>query len=301
MTDTAAEGSVAEPSAVSAGAPDVQPAVVDNGSAITSEANPFSGLQDEGARKWVETKGYKSTDDVVKAALSLEQRLGTSISPPAADAPADEWNKFYSKLPEQMRPIESPDKLDFKRPEGLPENLPYSDELASAAKGWMHEAKLSATQAQAVHDKFAGFMAGQQQAVLEAQTKAASETHADLTREWGPLDSEGFKAKHALADRAAKKLGLVDAFKQTGVILQDGTLTNPQIAKAMAEVGERLFKEDTIGGDDTVVVTDNPFKRDADGNLGNITAINTLVKNDPERAKRLAREAGEDPKSWGLR
>lgn len=300
MTDTAAEGSVAQPSAVPAGAPDVQPAVVDNGSAITSEANPFSGLQDEGARKWVETKGYKSTDDVVKAALSLEQRLGTSITPPMDDAPKDEWDKFYLKLPEAMRPIESADKLDLKRPEGLPEDLPWNAEAETAFKQWAAEDGLTAKQAQGQLDKFARFQAEQFTAQREAQAKAVTETHADLTKEWGPLDSDGFKTKLAMADRAAKGLGLVDAFKQTGVILADGSLTHPQIAKAMAAIGESMFREDTIGND-PVAVGSNPFKRNADGKLGNLSDINALVKNDPERAKRLAVEAGENPLMWGLK
>jgi len=293
MTDTATEGSVVQETA-SAGAPDVQPEVVDNGSATTTESNPFSGLHDEGARKWVETKGYKSPEDIVKAAQSLEQRLGTSLTIPKDDAPAEEWDKFYSKLPEPMRPVESPDKLDFKRPEGLPEELPYNEDLATAAKSWMHEAKLSPTQAQAVHDRFAGFMADQQKAALDAQSRAVSDTAADLTKEWGPQDSEGFKQKLALADRAAKKLGLDVAFKKTGVILPDGALTDPQIAKALAVVGETMFAEDTIGND-PVSGGANPFAGE-----GNITQIMALAKNDPDKAKRLAKEAGKDPRKWGL-
>jgi hypothetical protein len=43
-------------------------------------------------------------------------------------------------------------------------------------------------------------------------------------------------------------------------------------------------------------VTDNPFKGQR-----NISAISNLVKNDPQKAARLAREAGEDPRNWGLR
>lgn len=295
--DTATEGSVVQETA-SAGAPDVQPAVVDNGSPAPAPTDPFSGLQDEGARKWVETKGYKSPSDVVKAAQSLEERLGTSISVPKEDAPAEEWKKFHDRLPEAMRPVESADKLDLKRPEGLPEGLPWNADAEAAFKTWAVEDGLSAKQAQGQLDKFAKFQAEQFTALQEKQAKAVSDTHSDLTKEWGPLDSEGFKTKLALADRAASKLGLVDAFKEAGVILPDGSLTNPQIAKALSVVGESMFREDTIG-DDRTVITDNPFKRDADGKP-NLTGINALVKSDPDRAKRLAREAGENPTRWGL-
>lgn len=297
MTESAAEGSVeaTADAASSAGAPEAQAAVADNGSAATADNDPFAGLQDEGARNWVDTKGYKTPEDIIKAAQSLEQRLGTSLTPPKDDAPAEEWDKFYGKL---GRP-ESPDKYEFARPEGLPEDLPYNQEMADVSKTWMHEAGLNGKQAQAIHDKFAGYMADQQKQALAAQAEAVEATHADLTKEWGPTDSEGFKAKQELAGRAAKKLGLMESFQKGGLVLADGAMTDPQLAKALSVVGETMFKEDTIGND-PLAVGGNPFKRDNGGNR-NLSGINSLVKNDPERAKRLAREAGESPEKWGLR
>lgn len=294
MTEPAADGSVVQPSAVPAGTPEVQPAVVDNGSAAPAGNDPFSGLPED-TRKWVDTKGYKTPEDIVNAYRNAEQKLGAAITPPKDDAPEEEWGKFYDKL---GRP-EKPEAYDFKRPEGLPAELPYSDELASTSKNWMHDAGLNPKQAQSIHDKFAGFMADQQKAVLTAQAAAVETTHADLTKEWGPLDSDGFKQKLALADRATKNLGLTEAFKSAGVILPDGSLTNPQIAKAFAAVGEAMFREDTIGSD-PAAVSANPFKKDGKGNR-NVSAMSALVKSDPSKAARLAKEAGEDPRAWGLK
>ena len=298
--EPATEGSVDAPAVADApaGTPDVQPAVVDNGSAAPADTDPFSGLS-EGTRKWVETKGYKSPEDIATAYMNAEQKLGASVTVPKEDAPKEEWDKFYSRLPEAMRPPESPDKYEFARPEGLPEDLPYNQEMADVSKTWMHEAGLNGKQAQAIHDRFAGYMADQQKQALAAQAEAVEATHADLTKEWGPTDSEGFKAKQELASRAAKKLGLMESFQKGGLVLADGAMTDPQLAKALSVVGETMFKEDTIGND-PLAVGGNPFKRDNAGNR-NLSGINSLVKNDPERAKRLAREAGEDPKKWGLR
>lgn len=294
MSDSAEAGSVTAETS-SAGAPATPAAPADNGSAAGAD-NPFSGLQDEGARKWVETKGYKSVADVVTAAHSLEQRLGTAITIPAADAPKEEWDKFVSKLPEDRRPVASPDKLEFKRPEGLPEDVPYSAELAEASKSWMHEAELTPKQAQAVHDKFVGYMAEQAQAQQAQVAKSVEETHDALVKEWGPQDSEGFKEKLELANRAMKKLGLVDAYKEKGILLPDGALTNQQIAIAFSAIGEAMFKEDKIG-DDGVPGAVNPFKRKADGSR-DLAGINALVASDPERARRMAKEAGENPDLW---
>lgn len=297
MTDQAEAGSVAA---------DVQQAGnlagategADNGSAAQSEQTWFSGLS-EGNRKLVETKGWTSPDSIEKVLTSyseMERLQGETLRVPAEDATPEDWDKFYSKLPENMRPVSDPEKLEFKRPEGLPEDLPYNDELANASKAWMAEAKLSPAQSQAMHDKFAGYMADMASAQQQEIARSVETTHDDLVKDWGPQTSEGFKEKLELANRAMKKLGLVDAYKAKGILLPDGSLTEPTIAKAFAEVGAAMFKEDTIG-DDGNVSKGNPFKKDAGGNR-NMTAISALIKSDPERARRLAREAGENPEQW---
>lgn len=295
MSDQAEAGSVAVETPP-AGAPATPAVAVDNGSAAATESNPFSGLS-EGARKWVDTKGYKSHEDVVSAALSLEQKLGTSVTVPAPDAPKEEWDKFHSKLPETMRPVASPDKIEFKRPEGLPENLPYDEGLANTSKAWMVEAGLTSKQSQAMHDKFAGHMAEMATAQQAAIAKSVETTHDELVKDWGPKDSDGFKEKLTVADRAMKKLGLVDAYKAKGILLADGSLTDPQIAKAFQAIGEAMFKEDTINNDPASSGV-NPFKRGPDGKIVSPTAISALIQSDPERAKRMCREAGENPDQW---
>lgn len=294
MTDLATAGSVVA-DAPPAGTPATPPATTENGSAVVVET-PFSGLS-EGTRKWVETKGYKSVEDAISGGMNAESRLGTAISLPADDASAEEWNeKVFSRLPEAMRPITSPDKVEYKRPEGLPENLPYSEELANASKAWAAEAGATPKVAQAYHDKFVGYMAEQAQAQQVAIAQSVEKTADDLVKDWGPMDSDGFKEKLTVANRAMKNLGLVDVFKAKGILLPDGTLTDPQVARAYQAIGDAMFREDTINADG-VVAGENPFKKDGNGQR-NLTAISALVKSDPERAKRLAREAGENPDLW---
>lgn len=298
MTDSAQAGSVEESETLPAGNPEQPSTPADNGSAAESDKAWFDGLS-EGNRKLAETKGWLAPDGVEKALTSyaeLERQQGDALKVPAPEAAQEEWDAFYSRLPEPMRPIESPDKLEFTRPEGLPEDLPYSDELANAAKPWMHEARLSPQQAQIMHDKFTGYMAEAAKAEQTRIAEAVETTADDLVKEWGPADSEGYKTKLELANRAMKNLGLVDSYKAKGILLPDGALTEPQIAKAFAAIGEAMFKEDTIGADGTRG-GENPFKKNANGER-NITAISALVKSDPERARRLAREAGENPDLW---
>jgi len=270
----------------------------ENGSAEGAAISWLNGLS-EGNRKLAETKGWNSTEGLDKALTSyveLEQRQGSMIALPAADAPPEEWQeKVLSRLPEAMRPAPSPDKIEYKRPEGLPADLPYNDDLATASKQWAVDAKLSSAQAQVIHDGFVK-MAAQQVAAQQAEIgKAVETTHGELVRAWGPQDSEGFKRKHELANRAMKKLGLVESYKAKGILLPDGALTEPQIAKAFAEIGERMFREDTVDHG-SVPTGVNPFKEETK----NVTQQSAIKKNDPTLARRLIREAGKDPRNFGL-
>jgi hypothetical protein len=298
MTDLAETGSVVveTPPAGNLEKPVV---TVDNGSATDTAKSWFDGLS-EGNRKLADTKGWTKSEGGIEKVLTsyaeLERLQGESLRVPAADAPKEDWEKFHSRLPEDMRPLSSPEKVEYKRPEGLPENVPYDEGLANASKAWAVEAGATPKVAQAYHDKFVGYMAEQVKAQEVAVAKAVETTHDDLVKDWGPKDSDGFKQKQELANRAAKKLDLVDAFKAKGVLLPDGALTDAKIARAMQAVGEAMFKEDTIDGGNANT-GENPFKRDANGGR-NISAISALVKSDPERAKRLAREAGENPDLW---
>lgn len=48
----------------------------------------------------------------------------------------------------------------------------------------------------------------------------------------------------------------------------------------------------------TPITDTNPFKRDADGKIPNLTAIANLCRADPRKAILLCKEAGEQLDSW---
>ncbi|MBZ9703054.1 MULTISPECIES: hypothetical protein [unclassified Mesorhizobium] len=297
MTDLADAGSVAA-SSQPAGNPERPPAGADNGSAVLAGKSWFDGLS-EGNRKLAEAKGWtkpESLDRVFTSYAELERRQGESLRVPARDAPKEDWDKFHARLPEAMRPLTSPEKVEYRRPDGLPETFAYSDELAQASKAWAVEAGATPKIAQAYHDRFVGYMAEQAAAQQAALARSVEATHDDLVKDWGPADSDGFRQKLEVANRAMKKLGLVDAYKQKGILLPDGALTDPQIARAFQAIGEAMFREDTIDAD-AAPRGQNPFRRNAAGER-NVSAISALVKSDPQRARRLAREAGENPDLW---
>lgn len=293
MSDQAEAGSVAAQQP--AGTPATPTDAPANGSSGAPETNPFSGLS-EGTRKWVETKGYKTLDDALAGGMNAESRLGSAITVPGADAPKEDWEKFHERLPEDFRPVKSADQIEYARPADLPENVPYSEDLANASKAWAAEAGASKKVAQTYHDKFLGFMAEQALARDAAIAQSVETTHDALVKDWGPVESEAYKAKLEMANRTAKKLDLVETFKEKGILLPDGALTDARIAKAFSLIGETMFKDDGLA-DAGISGGENPFKKDANG-ARNMTAISALVKRDPERAKRMAREAGENPDVW---
>lgn len=296
MTDLADAGSVA--ARQPAGNLARPPANGDNGSAPPAGQSWFDGLS-EGNRKIAETKGWtkpESLDRVFTSYAELERQQGESLRVPASDAPKEDWDRFHARLPETMRPVTSSEKVEYRRPDGLPENFAYSDELANASKAWAVEAGASPKIAQAYHDKFVGYMAEQAKAQQTALARSVETTHDDLVKDWGPTNSDGFRQRLEVANRAMKKLGLVNAYKAKGILLPDGALTDPQIAKAFHAIGEAMFREDTIDGG-ARSSGGNPFKRNAAGER-NLTDISALVRNDPARARRLAREAGENPALW---
>ncbi|TIM25856.1 MAG: hypothetical protein E5Y69_26750, partial [Mesorhizobium sp.] len=82
----------------------------------------FDGLS-EGNRKLAETKGWtkpESLDRVFTSYAELERQQGESLRVPAADAPGEDWDRFHARLPLAMRPLTSPDKVEYRRPDGLP-------------------------------------------------------------------------------------------------------------------------------------------------------------------------------------
>jgi len=286
MTDIATDGSVAaegvQPQA-SAGTPDGADATrLTNGSGTEGSNDWLAGLQDEGTRTKIEAKGYKTPDDLAKAYFNLESKLGQALVPPGEGAGQDEWNAFYEKL---GRP-EKPEGYQFKMPEGVPEDMPYDAESAEKFKAWAHEAGLTPSQAQVIHDKFLADTAARMGSAQQDIMKTVEDAHRAIVKEWGDPESETYQRNVELADRAARKLGLVDALKRRGVIGADGSVMDADFAFALSKIGGELYAEDKLHGGPTAMR--NPFSE----KHFNLTEQGKLVREDPEMAKAFIRSAG---------
>jgi len=220
-----------------------------NGSAAVTASDPFAGLQNAESLEWIKSKGFKALDPVVESARyadkvksEFEDFKGKALTLPLPDAKQEEWDAYYAKI---GRP-EKPEGYEFKLPEGLPENLPYDAERATAYKTVSHLAGLTPKQAQVVHDWAAKDAAGQFLAMKQAETKQVEAADVEIVKDWGPHDSDGYKTNLQHADRAINKLGIMDELKAGGYLTSEGNVKMPKLAKALALVGRQLYAEDTL-------------------------------------------------------
>ncbi len=289
MTDSAEAGSVPE---AAAGNPQSATPPPDNGSAGAG-GSWLDGLS-EGNRTVAKAKGWdkdaQGLDKALTSYTELEKQLGSSLRPPKEDAAPEEWNAFYDKLGRPKEPT-----YEFKRPQDYPADLPYDDALAKEAMPAFHDAGLNTKQAQKLHDWFVQANAKRMHDYQQGVAQSITQANDDLIKEWGPKDSELFKTRLELANKALKRLGLIDELKQAGVLLPDGTLTRASLAKAFAVVGDKMFREDTIDVGNMPAGT-NPWK----ASTINRTIQSAIQKKDPALARRLIREAGRNPADYGL-
>lgn len=285
---SAAAGNLAEANAV----------VAENGAQAAASGDWLSGLE-EGNRKTVESKGWKSPNDTIKSYADLERQFSDvsskALTLPGDDAKPEDLDAFFGKLGMP----EKPEGYDFKMPDGLPENLPYDADFAKEFKAMARDARLPAKQAQALHDAYVKNFAAKMQAGAEAQAKAKAEAeqraHTELSQVWGSPDSETHKEKIGFVARALDQSGIKDEAVAMGIMDAQGFTAYPKMAQFLAMAGERLFREGQhiVGG---MSFAGNPFAKGSE----NETQQMLLAKHDRPKAITLISAAGRQPSEFGL-
>lgn len=300
MTDVQANaGSVDAGNPAPAAAP-----VAVSGSPATGATDWLTGLQDEGNRKAVESKGWKSADDAVRSYTELEKRFSETsakaVTIPGENATPEEIAAFNKR----MGVPDTVDGYQFTMPEGLPPDLPYDNETAKSFKEFAHKQGIPPKMAQAIHDWAAQNTAGGMKAQAEATAAlhAAQEDAATkaLSVDWGQPGTEAFKAHADHAYRAIDAFG-GDAFEksliESGVLSKDkGAIRNPYIARLLAFTGEHLLKEDGFVTGGNAPAGSNPYAFGTE----NMTQQMAIWKRDPSKARALIAAAGKQPSDFGL-
>ena len=275
---------------------------VDAGPDDTEAGQPAwaEGLSDEN-RKLAEANGWAdpdalNVDRALDAYRDLELKSSGAVTVPGEDATPEERDAFERHI---GRP-ESPDGYAFNLPDGLPDDFPYSEDMADRFRDWAFRAGVPARAAQSLHDDYVREIAGLQETETQRIVTAEEQSHRDLTDEWGGADSDAYRRNVLLADRAATGLGLGDVLREYGLMGPDGGVRDARIAVALARVGAELFAEDSLYG--AAGGEANPFS----GDNPNLTEQSRLIREarqDPGRAahvRALMQAAGVDPEKLSL-
>lgn len=159
----------------------------------------FDTITEQPVRDLMATKQYKNPSELAMAYHNLnklQNGAGDVVSVPKADAPAEEWGKFYTKL---GRP-EAAEKYDLK----FGDSVKADPGMVKFGKEMFFEMGASPQKAQAMADKWNAFVTETTAAKLKADQIQNDAEVTALTTKWG---ADGEKNK-AAGVRAVKALGL---------------------------------------------------------------------------------------------
>lgn len=164
------------------------------------KAQPWwNAVPEQGARELLNAKQYKNPAELALAyynANKLINEAGDKIAIPGEGATPEQVKAFRAKIGVP----ESPDKYEFKLPDGAQANPALMD----FGKKMFHEMGVPAKDAQKGIDLWEGFVKEQQAAEIEADRVANEQAISKLETSWGA----DLEVNRAAGVRAMKALGL---------------------------------------------------------------------------------------------
>ena len=182
-----------------------------------------------------------SPSDAVKMAFDLRRKLSRAITPPGADAGAEEVRDFHRKLGVP----DTAEGYEYMRPD-LPDHLRPDAAAAAREKDFLeHALELGITkdQARGILDWHYRSMVDLDARLAKRLAAGRARSEAELRREW----AGEYEANLAAAHRAAVEFGGGDILDFLGNVSVDGVrlADHPRLVRAFAEAGRRLG-EDSI-------------------------------------------------------
>ncbi len=267
------------------------------------------GELDTDTAEWLgKREDIKDVKSLAKIARDKDSMVGTQASqlakaiiPPGDKATPEEIKAYREKMGMGL----SADDYTFELPKDLPEGLPYDGERAKSFAGLANDIGLSKTQAQKVHDwalkNGVDDFNGSQAAEDERKVALAKSETEKLTKLYGPVTGEQFRATAAFADKALELGGpevLQDMLDHGDIVEVNGQkiVQRASMFTFLAKVGQSLYKEgDVVRGNPSSL--SNPFM---DGDQENITEQGRIINSDRQRAFALIAAAGKKPTDFGL-
>jgi hypothetical protein len=131
---------------------------------------------------WDAEKKAPRTEDLGRGYMSLEKFLGSEKVPvPTNWDDPEQVERWYKAA---GRP-EKPDDYEFKRPDKLPEGLPYDEETEKNFRTWAHINGFSKKQAGNMYEAYVKTQIERHAHWQEAQQRQRGELEASLVREHG--------------------------------------------------------------------------------------------------------------------
>ena len=268
----------------------------DNGS--TSD---FLSHLSEDEKKFAASKGWKSPTDFVNGYRELNKRFSGGLQPEVGDngdLTPEQWDEFGKR-------IGAPEKAEFyefQRPD-IPENVHYDADLENIFKEAVHSVRGTKAQANGIYKKVAKYLVDRQLEGAQSVRENMNNAYRELTNEYGGPDSPSLKDAMQQAFRSIKSTpGLLEAYQRMGVLIPAGEhgqyhFTDASIIRHHINSGSALYSEsDGLSDIDGSTADKNPWVKGQE----NITAQGRIVKENPQLAARLMRQAGADPSEYGL-
>lgn len=185
---------------------------------------------------------FSSVEALANAHVNAVGMIGKDkVVLPQSPDDADGWSEVYKAI---GRPDE-PAGYEFAAPEGAPEGFDYPQETVEAYRQMAHEAGLSVTQAQKLHDWFVGQSVAGVTAQGQADAARQAEVEAALQQEWGNATGQKVdQAKQTM--RALMGKDFADMLEETGLG------NNVAMIKGFANLAPKIKADETLAGFGTV-------------------------------------------------
>ena len=188
-----------------------------------------SGLPDD-LKGEASITGFKGVGDLAKSFVETKKLVGQSLRAPAADAPEEDWDKYYKAGGKPN----APEEYKITAPEGT---ISKSEEMAVREAGY--RLGMNNRQVQKMVDLHVADVAAMQKAERDDRTKV----DAAYREKWGA----NYGKNNALVDRTIEKLDPEKKFKT--FLEETGLRYHPQMIDLMLDWSKRLIEDGLMVGD----------------------------------------------------
>lgn len=186
---------------------------------------------------------FTNVSDVIKSYVELEGKLGSSVSIPKSDAPAEEWTKFFVRV---GRP-EKPENYDLPKEK-------YQPEVERVLREKMLAAGILPTQV-------SGFLDAIGEAARTADTVKKAKLDADAASAAEALKAEYGDKYQANVDKAietAKAVFPPELFERMG---KDGYGKSSAFVKSMIALSENIGETKLVKGGQAKEKAEDPYTK----------------------------------------